>query len=153
MEARDRLIRVITDEPDAFEPKERWAMDWYYPVLAGAIVGDAAKKHLAERWEQFIMDGKGCRCVYDRPWVTAAETCECVIAHLAAGDRARAEHLFQSAQTLRDDADGRYFTGLVYPELIHFPELEKSTYTAAAVILAADAILGTNPTSDLFTNH
>jgi hypothetical protein len=153
MEARQRLIRVIADEPDAFEPKDRWAMDWYYPVLTGAIVGEAARDHLASRWQEFIMQDKGCRCVHDRPWVTAAETCECVIAHLAAGERAKAEHLFRSAQTLRDDADGRYYTGLVYPELIHFPELEKSTYTAAAVILAADALQGANPTSNLFTDH
>ncbi len=151
--ARERLIQVIANQPDAFEPKDRWAMDWYYPVLTGAITGDDGRTHLTERWDQFIMEGKGCRCVYDRPWVTAAETCECVIAHLAAGERTKAEELFRNAQTLRDDSDGRYFTGLVYPELIHFPELEKSTYTAAAVILAADALQGTNPTSDLFTRH
>ena len=30
-----RLARVIRDEPDAFAPKHRWAMDWYYPVLCG----------------------------------------------------------------------------------------------------------------------
>ncbi len=151
--ARARLIDVIANQPDAFEPKDRWAMDWYYPVLTGAVTGEAAKEHLAVRWDQFVMEDRGCRCVHDRPWVTAAETSECVIAHLAAGERAKAEHLFVSAQTLRDDSDGRYFTGLVYPELIHFPELEKSTYTAAAVILAADALQGANPTSDLFTNH
>jgi hypothetical protein len=29
--------RVIRDEPDAFAPKHRWAMDWYYPVLAGVV--------------------------------------------------------------------------------------------------------------------
>ena len=27
------LAHVIAHEPDAFEPKHRWAMDWYYPVL------------------------------------------------------------------------------------------------------------------------
>ncbi len=41
----------------------------------------------------------------------------------------------------------------MFPELIHFPEMEKSTYTAAAVILAADALQGANPTSNLFTDH
>ena len=25
---------------DAFAPKHRWAMDWYYPVLAGVVTGD-----------------------------------------------------------------------------------------------------------------
>ena len=28
------LARVIAHRPDAFAPKHRWAMDWYYPVLA-----------------------------------------------------------------------------------------------------------------------
>ncbi len=152
-EGRDRLVSVIANQPDAFEPKDRWAMDWYYPVLTGAITGDDAKKHLADRWDQFVMEGRGCRCVHDRPWVTAAETSECVIAHLAAGEDERALDLFTAAQSLRDDEDGRYFTGIVYPELIHFPEVEKSTYTAAAVILAADALQGVNPTADLFTRH
>ena len=30
-------------QPDAFEPKDRWAMDWYYPVLAGVLTGDAGR--------------------------------------------------------------------------------------------------------------
>ncbi len=151
-EGRDRLVDVIANEPGAFEPKDRWAMDWYYPVLAGAITGDDARKHLAKGWEAFAMPAKGIRCVSDRPWVTAAETCECVIAHLAAGEITTARTLFTWAQTLRD-RDGRYFTGLVFPELVHFPDNERSTYTAAAVVLAADALMGTNPTSGLFTDY
>ncbi len=152
VESRDRLVNVIANHPEAFEPKERWAMDWYYPVMTGAIVGDDARKHMANGWETFAMPGKGIRCVSDRPWVTAAETCECVIAHLAAGESSTALTLFTWAQALRD-RDGRYFTGLVFPELVYFPDNERSTYTSAAVILAADALDGSNPTSDLFTNH
>lgn len=127
-------------------------MDWYYPVLTGAVTGDDARKRLADGWDRFVMVDKGVRCVSDRPWVTAAETCECVMALLAAGERVRAEELFRWAQRLRDD-DGAYFTGLVFPELIHFPDQERSSYTAAAVILAADALDGRNPTSDLFIAH
>ena len=38
----------------------------------------------------FVMDGCGVRCVSDRPWVTAAETCEYAMANLAVGhDRGR----------------------------------------------------------------
>ena len=152
VEARDRLVDVIANHPEAFEPKQRWAMDWYYPVLAGAITGDEAGKRIDDGWDTFVMEGKGVRCVSDRPWVTAAETCECAMAVLAAGDRERATDLFTWAQALRDD-DGAYFTGLVFPELIHFPADERSSYTAAAVILAADALVGDNPTSTLFTDH
>ncbi len=151
-DARGRLVDVIANQPDAFEPKDRWAMDWYYPVLGGAIVGDDAAKRMTEGWDTFAMIGDGIRCVFDRPWVTAAETCECALAHLAVGDRTRALELFTWAQRLRD-VDGSYFTGIVMPEEVHFPAEERSAYTAAAVILAADALEGANPTSDLFTKH
>ncbi|HEX6569212.1 MAG TPA: hypothetical protein VF015_08600, partial [Acidimicrobiales bacterium] len=77
-----RLAHVIRHVPDAFSPKHRWAMDWYYPVLAGVVVGDAARERLAERHGAFVMDGCGVRCVSDRPWITAAETCEYAMANL-----------------------------------------------------------------------
>ncbi len=64
----------------------------------------------------------------------------------------RAEQLFAWAQALRDE-DGSYFTGLVFPERVHFPDAERSSYTAAAVILAADALVGEGPASTLFTDH
>ena len=147
-----RLAAVIRDEPDAFAPKHRWAMDWYYPVLTGVINGTAGRDRLAERYDAFVMDGKGVRCVSDRPWITAAETCECMMAHLAVGERERAIELFQWAQLLRED-DGKYWTGIVYPDETHFPGGEQSTYTAAAVILAADALAGTSPAAGLFVDH
>ncbi len=147
--SRARLVDVIANHPEAFEPKARWAMDWYYPVLAGAVGGDEAKKMLADGWDDFVMIDKGVRCVSDRPWVTAAETCECVIAHVAAGELDKATQLFEWTLPLRD-ADGAYFTGLVFPELVFFPDRERSSYTAAAVVLAADALDATNPTASLF---
>ncbi len=39
-----RLAQVITDHPEAFAPKHRWAMDWYYPVLSGVLTGEAARR-------------------------------------------------------------------------------------------------------------
>jgi len=148
-----RLAHVIRTEPhEAFAPKTRWAMDWYYPVLVGVIDGAAGRDRLARRYDTFVMPGKGIRCVGDRPWVTAAETCECAMAHLAVGERTIALELFMWAQQLRHD-DGTYYTGIVYPELVHFPDDERSTYTAAAVVLAADALVGATPASRLFTEH
>lgn len=148
-----RLAHCIRHhEDEAFTPKHRWAMDWYYPVLSGAYHGDAAVERLASRRDTFVMEGKGVRCVSDRPWVTAAETCECLMAHLAVGDRSRALQMFEWAQSLRAD-DGHYWTGIVYPDLVHFPGDEKSTYTAASIVLAADALSRTSPASGLFTDH
>ena len=146
------LAHVIRTDPDAFEPKHRWAMDWYYPVLSGAVAGEAGREHLADKWDTFVMEGKGTRCVSDRPWVTAAETCECVMAHLSVGERDKALDLFTWAQSLRDD-DGHYYTGIVYPQLKHFPGNERSTYTAAAVVLAADALAQSSPAWRLFADH
>jgi hypothetical protein len=143
------LARVIVHQPDAFAPKHRWAMDWYYPVLAGALTGHAGRARLAARWDTFIMDGRGVRCVSDRPWVTAAETCECVMAHDAVGEVHRARQLFAWSQALRHH-DGSYWTGVVYPELKHFPGGERTTYTAATIVLADDALWGERPTSGLF---
>ena len=104
----------------------------------------------AARADTFIMDGRGVRCVSDRPWITVAETCECAMAYLAVGDRGMAEQLFGWAQQFRHDDDGRYWTGTVFPDEAHFPGGERSTYTAASVILTADALAGSTPASALF---
>jgi hypothetical protein len=148
-----RLLQVIRREPDAFAPKHRWAMDWYYPVLVGAIVGADARARLDDRRATFVMDGHGVRCVLDQPWVTAAETCECALAHLGAGDRAYAVELFRWAQAHRDPRSGHYFTGLVHPEAVSFPDQERTTYTGAAIVLAADALTGASPAAGLFIEH
>jgi len=146
------LRHAIVHVPGAFAPKDRWAMDWYYPVLSGALTGAAARRRLAAGWDTFVLPDLGVRCVADRPWVTAAETCECAIAHEAAGEPELARALFAWAHHLRDD-DGSYWTGAVFPEAVHFPGGEKTSYTAAAVILAADTLYGDNPTSGLFRDH
>ncbi|MGE3620627.1 MAG: prenyltransferase/squalene oxidase repeat-containing protein [Acidimicrobiia bacterium] len=147
-----RLAQVIAHEPDAFAPKHRWAMDWYYPVLAGVVGGAAGRERLAERADAFVMEDCGVRCVSDRPWVTVAETCECAMAHLAVGDTATAERLFGWTRRFRHD-DGRYWTGTVFPDESRFPTGERSTYTAAAVVLCADALTATSGASGLFTRH
>src|SRR3546814_12661252 len=74
-----RLARVIREVPEAFAPKHRWAMDWYYPVLGGVVLGDAGRARLEERRDTFVMEDRGVRCVSDRPWITVAENCECAL--------------------------------------------------------------------------
>jgi hypothetical protein len=138
--------------PDAFAPKARWAMDWYYPVLCGVLRDDDAHARLDARREAFVVEGRGIRCVSDRPWITAAETCECLMAELSVGNADRALELFRWAQALRDD-DGHYWTGIVFPDEVHFPGGERTTYTDGAVILAADAISATSAASGLFVDH
>ena len=149
-EAADALAAVISSSPDsAFEPKARWAMDWYYPVLTGAMIGEQGKARLNDGWEAFAMEDRGIRCVSDEPWVTASETAECSMSFTAIGDIATATDLLRWTRAHRCD-DGAYSTGIVYPSLERFPAGERSAYTGAAVILAADAITGASAASRLF---
>ncbi|MFC5184836.1 glucosidase family protein [Actinomadura harenae] len=146
--AADQLGHVVAVHPEAFADKSRWSMDWYYPVLAGPVRGDAAAERLAAQWDAFVVDGLGCRCVSDQPWVTAAESCELVMALDAAGDRDRAVELFATVQHLRHE-DGSYWTGWQFENRRHFPG-DRSTYTAAAVVLAADVLADASPGARLF---
>jgi hypothetical protein len=148
--AASLMTDLIRHEPHRFEPKSRWAMDWYYPVLTGAMTGEEAKARLADGWDVFAMEGRGIRCVSDEPWVTASETAECALAYAAIGDVSTATELLQWTRTHRRD-DGSYWTGIVYPEEILFPFDEHTSYTAAAVLLAVDAITGTTEAAGLFT--
>ena len=150
--AADAIDAVINHSPNSFEPKDRWAMDWYYPVLGGALVGDEAKIRLHDQWDSFAMPGCGIRCVSDEPWVTASETAECAIAYSAIGDQQTARELLELT-SLHRMPDGSYLTGIVYPQRIAFPADEVSAYTGAAVILAADAQLQLSPAHRLFTHH
>jgi hypothetical protein len=138
--AADQLGHVIARHPEAFTDKSRFAMDWYYPVLGGALRGGAAAERLAGGWDTFVAPGLGVRCVSDQPWVTVAETCELVLALDACGQRERAREVFAAVGRLRHD-DGSYWTGWQYVNENHFPA-ERSSWTAAAAVLAADALAG-----------
>lgn len=146
--AADRLAHVLAAHPDAFADKSRFSMDWYYPVLGGAVRGAQAFELLEREWATFVVPGLGIRCVSDQPWVTGAETCELVLALDALGDRERAARLFGDVQHLRHE-DGSYWTGWQFANRRHFPH-ERSGYTAAAVVLAADALQGLSGGSGLF---
>ncbi len=144
-----RLGHAVARHPRAFAPKDEFAMDWYYPVLSGALSGEAARCRLRATWETFVMDGLGVRCVSGNDWVTAAETAECAIALGAAGMADAALELLASGQGLRLP-DGSYWTGMVHPGGATFPVGERTTYTAAAMVLAADALSGASGASGLF---
>jgi hypothetical protein len=147
--AAGRLGHAVAHHPGGFAPKNEFAMDWYYPMLSGALEGEAGVKRLKEHYDNFVMDGLGVRCVSTSDWVTAAETAECVMALDALGMKDRAYELFNVAQGHRRP-DGSYFTGIAYPEHVTYPDNETTSYTAAAIILAADALSSTSPAAGLF---
>jgi hypothetical protein len=146
--AAGRLAHVVAEHPEAFARKDRFSMDWYYPVLGGVVRGAAAAARLNGRWSDFVVPHLGVRCVSDRPWVTGAETCELVLALDAIGERDPALGLLTDMQHLRDD-DGSYWTGYVFEDGIRWP-VERSTWTGAAVILAVDALSRSTPAGGIF---
>ncbi len=146
--AADLLGHTVAGHQEAFADKSRYSMDWYYPVLGGALRGAAAAARLRAGWDTFVVPGLGVRCVSDQPWVTGAETCELALALDALGDRAAAVELFGQIQHLRH-ADGGYWTGWQFANQAHFPD-ERSSWTAAAMILAADALCGSTAGAGIF---
>lgn len=149
--AGGRLGHAVRAHADLFADKSTFSMDWYYPVLGGPVRGDAARALIERRWDDFVVPGLGIHCVDTNPWVTGAETCELAMALDVIGDPAstrRALQLVVDMQHLREE-DGRYWTGWVYddpsrpsdgePRDVHWP-VEHTTYTAAAVLLAVDAL-------------
>jgi hypothetical protein len=147
--AAGRVRHAVAYRREAFEPKDRFAMDWYYPVLSGALGAAAAQERLDERWDELVMPGHGVRCVDDGNWVTTAETAECAMACAVAGRAGTGVELLGWLDEQRN-ADGSYLTGTVYPQRSTFPAGEVTTYSAAAVILATDALARVTPASGLF---
>ncbi|GAC1380326.1 MAG: prenyltransferase [Marmoricola sp.] len=141
--AGGRLGHALREHRDDFLDKATFSMDWYYPILGGAVRGEGGRALIASQWDRFVVDGLGIRCVDTNDWVTGAETCELVMSLSALGDRERALRLFAEIQHLRED-DGRYWTGWVFGDDVHWPH-EHTTYTAAAVVLAADDLSWTTP--------
>ncbi len=138
--AAGRLGHAIREHRPAFADRSTYSMDWYYPVLGGAVRGTAAERLLAARWDDFVVPGLGVRCVDTNPWVTGAETSELALALEALGERDRARELLGAIQHTRHPS-GLYWTGWVYADDALWP-VEQTTYTAAAVVLAADALSG-----------
>ena len=146
--AADLLAHAVAGHPEAFADKSRFSMDWYYPVLGGPVRGEAAKFRLDKGWDTYVVPELGVRCVHDQPWVTAAETAELAIALDAIGDEAGALDLLHQIQLLRDPS-GAYWTGWQYATQRHYPD-EQSSYTSAAIVLAADTLCGATDGSSLF---
>ncbi len=147
------LADALKNKPWRFdrtwEAKTRFSMDWFYPVLAGIYDTHEARRRIDARWDDFVNKEFGCRCVSDEPWVTVAESCELTLALIACQRKEHARSLFQ--QLLRwQDKDGGFWTGYSFRDKVIWPK-EKTTWTAAAVLLALDALEELTPASQLFT--
>jgi hypothetical protein len=153
--ARQKLGVALAEKPARFdrtwEPKTRYSMDWYYPVLSGALSPAQEKARFASRWDDFVIDGFGCRCVEDEPWVTVAETAELIMALVAHGEQAKAAEMLSWLAQFRD-AEGAYWMGMQIEQRAFWP-VERPAWTAGAVILAHDAVLQLTPAHKVLTGR
>lgn len=150
--ALERLGDAIRNKPTLFNmTKARFSMDWFYPILCGAVTGSSAQQRILNYWKKFVVKARGVRCVSDRPWITVAETSELCIALAAMGNTRLSEMVFTWIQENRFE-DGSYWCGYTFPDSIIWPE-EKLTWTNAAVMLAADALYDITPAGRLFSHR
>jgi hypothetical protein len=150
--ALNRLLDCIRNKPHHFNmTKSRFSMDWFYPVLAGALTGGAAKDRIERFWKKFVVQNTGVRCVSDQPWVTIAESSELVLALSAMGNDLLARIVFSwiSDHTFED---GTYWCGFTFPDMVLWPE-EKISWTNAVVLMAADTLYGLTSASTLFSHR
>lgn len=146
-----KLGDAIRNRPHAFNmAKSRYSMDWFYPILCGAVSGADAQRRIDKYWDKYIVKGQGVLCVSDQPWVTMAETSEFILALDAMGNTNLARIVFGWIQDRCFD-DGSYWCGFTCPDIIIWPE-EKITWTNAVVLMAADALYNISPAGRMF-NH
>ncbi|MFJ8794314.1 prenyltransferase [Streptomyces sp. NPDC102462] len=140
---------AIRRHPERFLDKSRYSMDWYYPILGGALPAEEAKSRMEEGWDRFVVPGLGVRCVVPNPWVTGGESAELALALWAMGESDRALDILRSIQHLRDPATGLYWTGYVFDDDTVWPR-ELTTWTAGSLLLAVAALGGHEATCAVF---
>ena len=151
-EGLQKLENAIRHKPHRFNmTKSRYSMDWYYPVLCGAITGSLARERIDRHWKRYVIDGQGVRCVFDAPWITIAETSELALALAAMDDLPQARVVFSWIGDKRYD-DGYFWAGCTIPDMVVWPE-DKLTWTNAVVLMAADALYELTPACRLFSHR
>ncbi|NNG00558.1 MAG: phenyltransferase domain-containing protein [Desulfobacteraceae bacterium] len=147
-----RLGQAISGKPQLFNmTKSRFSMDWYYPILCGAVTGFEAQQRIDKYWKKYVVKDLGVRCVSDQPWVTIAETCELVLTLSAMGKHSLSEIVLGWIfdQTFED---GSFWCGFTFPDMTVWPT-EKIAWTNAAVLLAMDAVYHLTPAGQLFSHR
>jgi hypothetical protein len=149
--ACQKLAGAIRYHPERFdrlgEDKSGHAMTWYYPILVGLLKGKQAEDRISRGWQDFVIDGWGCKCFADRQSVCVAETFELVLALTKMGARDKASMVLDWVLQFRD-SDGVFHREVYWPQReMRRSELEpqtreKNTWTSAAAILAMVALSG-----------
>ncbi len=146
--ARTRLGVALRRPTTRWLDKSEFAMDWYYPVISGALSRTAGRARLAARWRAFVHPRFGCRCVENEPWATAAETSELAIAAACAGAPRLGRRLMERVSACAAPA-GDLWMGHQFVQNRAWP-LERPSWTAGAALLALDVLRGYGPSAEMF---
>ena len=150
------LLYCLKYTPDRFDrtwpSKKNFAMDWYYPMLTGCVDVPTARIKLTERWDEFVVDGIGCLCSTDNDWITVAETCELIMVLVRIGGRDKALELWSWLQKHMNE-HGWTQMGYVVKSKAYWPSGEYPTWSAGAVLLAADSLFQLSPAHSLFQEN
>ena len=103
---------------------------------------------ISKTFSDFYVDGIGIKCVKEEPWITVAETSEFIISLVIQGNVKKSKELLLDLINISDENKIPYM-GWQYEENIFWPN-EKPSWTAAALIIAADSVLNFTDASDLF---
>ena len=136
---------------DKTTDRSRFSMDSYYPIISGVLLDYEKEKYIKKIFKDFYVEGIGVKCVVDEPWVTVAETSEFIISLVISNELEEAKKILVEVMNISDSNDIPYM-GWQYVENIFWPE-EKPSWTAAALILAADSIFDFSPGSDILKDN
>lgn len=124
--------------------RKRFSMDNYYPFLCG--IGNDEK--IDNALGDFYKAGLGIKCVIEEPWVTFAESSEFIISMVKMKKNEDAKKILKEIMKFQDNR-GIFPTGYQYKLDILWPD-EFSTWTNAAVIIAADCVFGISKYKNVF---
>ena len=147
-ELLSKAIKNPSGKFDLLKDRKRFSMDWYYPILSGCLNDNQKFFYVDKIFKDFYIKEMGIKCVIEEPWVTVAETCEFIICLMISGREEDAKKLLKDVINI-SDINGVPYMGWQYEENIFWP-LEKPSWTSAALIIAADSVMGLSKGKDLF---
>ena len=147
-ELLSKAIKNPSGKFDLLKDRKRFSMDWYYPILSGCLNDNQKFFYVDKVFKDFYIKEMGIKCVIEEPWVTVAETCEFIICLMISGREEDAKKLLKDVINI-SDINGVPYMGWQYEENIFWP-LERPSWTSAALIIAADSVMGLSNGKDLF---
>ena len=147
-ELLSKAIKNPSGKFDLLKDRKRFSMDWYYPILSGCLNDNQKFFYVDKVFKDFYIKEMGIKCVIEEPWVTVAETCEFIICLMISGRDEDAKKLLKDVINI-SDINGVPYMGWQYEENIFWP-LERPSWTSAALIIAADSVMGLSKGKDLF---